>query len=183
MSRTVHCPNCGADFPETRLACPECGSDAETGWSEDALTGYTSTDIPDSFTDEDYADVIADLPGGRESPYVVKSQRRSGRRNQALVAVCLLLLFVTGFVAFPSGKLVLFFFAVWGTGALLVHGHEHWPRDRWLLAFVVSLAFLALAAAWAVGGLADAREPPPWGRPVQGLKCGLLLEEGVSSCR
>jgi len=69
----MDCPHCGATFPASRLACPECGSDAETGWSEDGLTGYSATDIPDTFDEDAYLDVVADLPGGggrvsREAP-------------------------------------------------------------------------------------------------------------------
>lgn len=33
------CPNCGAEVPPKAKACPECGSDEQTGWSEEALTG------------------------------------------------------------------------------------------------------------------------------------------------
>ena len=63
-----HCPHCNETFPAGRLACPHCGSDAETGWSEDGLTGY-STSLPEEFTDEDYEDVLRgiheDLTGER----------------------------------------------------------------------------------------------------------------------
>lgn len=46
------CPACGADVPETALACPECGSDYETGWNEDAAV-YDGLDLPDKDFDYD----------------------------------------------------------------------------------------------------------------------------------
>ena len=64
----------------------------------------------------------------------------------------MLIAFVGGFVAFPTPRLVLFFFAVWGAGVLLLRGHVAWKRDRWLLAFVVALVLLTLLGYWAVTG-------------------------------
>ncbi len=64
------CPHCGEDFPDGRAACPHCGSDAETGWSEDGITGY-STSLPDEFTDDDYDDVLrgmGELPPKQRFP-------------------------------------------------------------------------------------------------------------------
>lgn len=49
------------------MACPECGSDAETGWNDDALSGYTAADVPDEFTEEDYEAAIRGLPRPGES--------------------------------------------------------------------------------------------------------------------
>ncbi len=43
----VTCPECGAEFRESRLACPECGSDAETGWKDEAEVQYQSVELPD----------------------------------------------------------------------------------------------------------------------------------------
>ncbi len=60
----MDCPHCGAEFLATRPSCPECGSDCETGWSEDGLTGYASTDIPDAWDEEAYQESIRGLPGG-----------------------------------------------------------------------------------------------------------------------
>ena len=34
--RTEACPNCDAPVRVGALACPSCGSDADTGWSDDA---------------------------------------------------------------------------------------------------------------------------------------------------
>lgn len=55
------CSHCGGTFRFGRVACPHCGSDFETGWNPfgDEVGG-----LPDEFTDEDYADVLRDLPGG-----------------------------------------------------------------------------------------------------------------------
>ena len=30
------CPHCGAEIPDKALNCKECGSDAKTGWAENA---------------------------------------------------------------------------------------------------------------------------------------------------
>ena len=47
------CPNCGAEVPANARACPECGSDEQTGWSEDAVTG--ALDLPeDRFEYQEY---------------------------------------------------------------------------------------------------------------------------------
>ena len=68
------CPNCGAQFKAGRLACPECGSDAETGWSREGLTGEAHG-LPDEFTDDDYDDVLRGMgmlpPKQRFPPWVV----------------------------------------------------------------------------------------------------------------
>ncbi len=60
------CPHCGALVPAERPACAECGSDAETGWSEDGLSGYSAADIPDAFTDEDYLDLVSGVRDARQ---------------------------------------------------------------------------------------------------------------------
>ena len=47
------CPHCGADVPIGDPACRECGSDAETGWSEEA--DKWEADIPTGYgPDEDF---------------------------------------------------------------------------------------------------------------------------------
>jgi hypothetical protein len=64
---TFVCPHCGADVAVGAAACRECGSDAETGWSQDAdvweagiPTGYGSDD------DFDYDEFIEqELPQQR----------------------------------------------------------------------------------------------------------------------
>ncbi len=61
---TFVCPHCGAEVPLGALSCKECGSDAETGWAQDAdvweagiPAGYGSDD------DFDYDEFVArELP-------------------------------------------------------------------------------------------------------------------------
>ncbi|HKM54838.1 MAG TPA: hypothetical protein VKF17_05985 [Isosphaeraceae bacterium] len=48
---TFVCPHCGADVAANSPVCRECGSDAETGWSEDA--DKWGTDIPAGYGSED----------------------------------------------------------------------------------------------------------------------------------
>ena len=81
------CPHCGALVPAERPACAECGSDAETGWSEDGLSGYSAADIPDAFTDEDYLDAVSDLPGVEQRGTGPATDRRKIRILMAVVAV------------------------------------------------------------------------------------------------
>ena len=53
------CPHCGAEVKRDARACPECGSDAGTGWSEDA--DKWAADIPTGYGHEDefdYADFV-----------------------------------------------------------------------------------------------------------------------------
>ncbi len=61
------CPHCGAEFAAGRPACPECGSDAETGWSEDGITGYAAA-LPDEFTDDDYGRILDEINAGPRRP-------------------------------------------------------------------------------------------------------------------
>lgn len=64
------CPHCGADVPVGAPACRECGSDAETGWSEDA--DVWSADIPTGYDEEDefdYEGFVAREFGGPRSVY------------------------------------------------------------------------------------------------------------------
>jgi hypothetical protein len=67
---TDTCPHCYEEFPAGRLACPHCGSDAETGWSREGITGEAHG-LPDEFTDDDYDDVlraIGALPARQRFP-------------------------------------------------------------------------------------------------------------------
>lgn len=73
---TQRCALCGSVFRGGRLACPECGSDAETGWRSDEDLDHAGADIPDTFTDEDYEDVLRDLPGGRPPELTAWDRRR-----------------------------------------------------------------------------------------------------------
>ena len=54
------CPHCHEEYPAGRPACPHCGSDAETGWSREGLTGEAHG-LPDTFTDDDYDDVLRSI--------------------------------------------------------------------------------------------------------------------------
>jgi hypothetical protein len=85
--RTFECSHCGADVPSKALACPECGSDAESGWSEDAdawagelPTGYGEDD------EFDYAEALrAEGLAGDGRPSRAMALRRR------IAVVCLLL--------------------------------------------------------------------------------------------
>lgn len=59
MTRDI-CSYCGAAIRRGALSCPECGSDPETGWANDTAQ-HDAAFSP--FTDEDYDDVVAGLPG------------------------------------------------------------------------------------------------------------------------
>jgi hypothetical protein len=90
---TFICPHCGADVPVNAYFCRECGSDAETGWSEDAdvweagiPAGYGSDD------DFDYDESVEkDLP-----EHAMTSPDRESRKclQRVLIAfLCLSLLY------------------------------------------------------------------------------------------
>jgi hypothetical protein len=89
------CPHCDARFPRGRSACPECGSDAETGWNEDALSGYTAADIPDTFDEDAYLDAVSDLPGAPQRGTGKVTQRRHFMTTVGIVTV---LAFIAAFV-------------------------------------------------------------------------------------
>ena len=78
------CPHCGEMYRAGRLNCPHCGSDTETGWSEDAITGYTEA-LPEDFTDEDYESVLRGIAG-----YEPPRRPRLGRRELYLLVVGLI---------------------------------------------------------------------------------------------
>ncbi|MCR9244168.1 MAG: hypothetical protein NXI31_03995 [bacterium] len=46
------CPHCGADVLAGSKACKACGSDAETGWQDEAEIEYQSLEIPDGWGPE-----------------------------------------------------------------------------------------------------------------------------------
>ena len=50
---TFPCPHCGADVAVGKRVCRECGSDADTGWQDDAEIDYQSVDIPDGYGPDD----------------------------------------------------------------------------------------------------------------------------------
>lgn len=81
MRRNI-CSHCGATIRRGALSCPECGSDPETGWADDE-TQHDAAFGP--FTDEDYDDVVAGLPG-HAAPH-----RRTTRDRVLLVIAALTL--------------------------------------------------------------------------------------------
>lgn len=75
------CPHCGGTFKFGRLACPHCGSDFETGWNP-YLADDTSGVVPDTFDDDAYDEVLADLglgddqrPSGTPRPMTPRQTR------------------------------------------------------------------------------------------------------------
>jgi uncharacterized membrane protein YvbJ len=56
------CPNCGADVAVGAKACRECGSDATTGWQDQAEVDYQSVDLPTGYSDD------AGHPGASTTP-------------------------------------------------------------------------------------------------------------------
>jgi len=86
--RTITCPHCDATVPASAPACPECGSDAQTGWSEDAEAWVG--DLPTGYDDDadfDEQDTLRSLGlagDGRPS--------REEIRRRRLAAVWVLLL-------------------------------------------------------------------------------------------
>ena len=86
--RSFTCSHCGATVPAKALACPECGSDAQTGWSEEAES--FAGEIPTGYDEDpdfDYEEALreAELAAdGRPS--------RAQLRRRRVIAVCVLLL-------------------------------------------------------------------------------------------
>ena len=89
------CPHCGAQFPEGRPACPECGSDAETGWSREGLTGEAHG-LPDEFSDEDYEDVLRGIGALPEKRLSDKRGRELWIAVVGLIVVAAMLWWVLG---------------------------------------------------------------------------------------
>jgi hypothetical protein len=57
--RPFPCAHCGALVPARAVACPECGSDAATGWSEEASD--FAGDLPTGYDDDpdfDYEETL-----------------------------------------------------------------------------------------------------------------------------
>jgi hypothetical protein len=78
------CPNCGAGVKVGALACRECGSDANTGWQDDAEIDYAQVDLPDGYRDDAVGD---ELPPSRAPRWVVVT---------ALVVAVVMIAWVTG---------------------------------------------------------------------------------------
>ena len=91
---TRPCPHCGADVPVGAAACRRCGSDAETGWAEDA--GVKGVDLPAGYGGEDEFDydefLKTEFGRTREGRRVVP-WRRIGVAAIVIVLAALLLLF------------------------------------------------------------------------------------------
>lgn len=83
------CPHCDREFPAGRPACPHCGSDAETGWKDPYGLEGSDADVPDAFTDEDYARTIEDIEfhRGRVAP----SFWGSARARRLVIGVLIVL--------------------------------------------------------------------------------------------
>jgi uncharacterized membrane protein YvbJ len=86
--RTFTCPHCGAAVAARALACPQCGSDAGTGWSEEAKDW--AGDLPTGYGDDpdfDYEDALRSegLAADDRPP-------RASLRRRRLVAVSVLLI-------------------------------------------------------------------------------------------
>jgi hypothetical protein len=88
--RSFTCSHCGATVARGALACPECGSDAKTGWSEEAES--FAGEIPTGYDDDpdfEYEEVLREAglaADGRPS--------REQLRRRRVIAVCLLLLVI-----------------------------------------------------------------------------------------
>jgi uncharacterized membrane protein YvbJ len=80
------CPVCGAEVPRHARVCPGCGSDATTGWSEEAQS--QSLDLPDD--DFDYDQFVRKEFEGKEP-------QRNVRWLWWSTAILLLILFAVMF--------------------------------------------------------------------------------------
>ena len=78
-----HCPHCGAEVEVGALACRECGSDAQTGWSEDA--DLWEAEIPTAYGSED--DFDYDETISHEFPEAAAVPIQRLRRKWAILAV------------------------------------------------------------------------------------------------
>lgn len=81
------CPVCGADVPPNARACPGCGSDATTGWSDEAQS--QSLDLPSE--EFDYEEFV-------QREFEGKRPRRKSHWLWWGTALFLVLLFVLMFL-------------------------------------------------------------------------------------
>lgn len=65
---TFACPNCGEDVVVGAKACRACGSDADTGWKDDAEVDYERVDLPDGYRRDGGG---SDLPAIRTPRWIV----------------------------------------------------------------------------------------------------------------
>ncbi len=83
------CPHCGADVVVGSRVCRECGSDASTGWQDEAEIESTSVDLPDGYRDPDRPHDR--LPSSKPPTWVVVT---------ALVTAAVMIALVLGVFAF-----------------------------------------------------------------------------------
>ena len=82
------CPHCGEPVPAKAKFCRECGSDASTGWSDEAE--YGSLDLPEDMSDADYEAFLAQEFGSAPPPW-----KRHGLWGfAAIVVIVAFLLFI-----------------------------------------------------------------------------------------
>jgi len=84
---TFHCPHCGESVRTGAASCPACGSDADTGWGEDADSAGLYAGVPDEMGEDDYQDFLA-----RELPQHATTRARWRVRWPLLVAALVILL-------------------------------------------------------------------------------------------
>lgn len=89
VAHAFPCPHCGATVAAGRRFCRECGSDAETGWSEDAETD--SIELPESMSDEDYEEFLAREFPGAEQARRIRWKRIAWKLALAVLAAALLI--------------------------------------------------------------------------------------------
>ena len=85
--RTFTCSHCGAEVMAPALACPECGSDAQTGWSEDA-TAWAG-ELPSGYDDDEDFDYDEALRAEGLADDARPSRDALARRRLALVCALL----------------------------------------------------------------------------------------------
>ena len=100
------CPHCGADVPVGAPACRECGSDADTGWSEDA--DKWEADIPTGYgteEDSDYDDFMEnEFPQEATFSAGLTLKKWAWRSGVAIACIGLLLYVVACRCAQPNSE-------------------------------------------------------------------------------
>ena len=86
--RPFPCAHCGALVPARAVACPECGSDAATGWSEQASD--FAGDLPTGYDDDpdfDYEETLRSEGLAEGGP----PSRAAVRRRWVVVVIVVLI--------------------------------------------------------------------------------------------
>lgn len=91
MSIELKCPHCGASLAAKALSCRECGSDASTGWADDAETSQHGD--PTSLDDKEYEEFLA-----RELGHAAPARQVWRRRLWVGAVLALLVVFVVSVV-------------------------------------------------------------------------------------